>query len=154
MMEASWDDLTPDAMRLRVQEELHRDILSSLSTRTTVEAIEAANLYLRNPNCIQCTPAEREELVAGWQEFCAAAAAGGEGGRSARLGRAAASRGSSSSAVAARPVRRAGSGNSSVLYAGKTPELWAGQPGYNTPPRHSSTLLVKRASFYFPFAPS
>ena len=31
-----------------------------------------------------------------------------------------------------------------VAYAGKTPEYWVSQPGYVAPPRHSSTLLVKR----------
>jgi hypothetical protein len=80
MAGSSDGNLTPEAFHLRdsVREERHRDILSSLTARTSVEAIEDANPRLRDPDSLQCHPAELKALVEEWRAFRAAVAKGGE----------------------------------------------------------------------------
>lgn len=79
MPETSPGDLSSEVVRLRVgvESERHREILDSLTTRTTVEVIESIHPDLADPG-EKCHPAERESFVAEWQMFRAAAANGGE----------------------------------------------------------------------------
>jgi len=80
MAEAPDPALSPEVVRLRaeVQEQRYREIAESLTTRTTVKAIEAAHPYLINHDCFQGQPDDWETLAAEWRVFRSTAADGGE----------------------------------------------------------------------------